>query len=106
MLKYIYMYINMYKLQLHYANGHGLRDPGVGGQEDVIEHLVGGAPFLVRASGMCVYVYMWGGVKKMLSSKLSAVHPSSCEPQVRVCTYIYIYVYIYIYMYVYTNIGL
>ena len=71
MLKYIYMYINMYKLQLHYANGHGLRDPGVGGQEDVIEQIVGGAPFLVRASGTCVYVYIY------------------------ICIYIHIYVCIY-----------
>jgi len=65
-----------------------------------------GARLRVGGSVIFVYVYMWGGVKKMLSSKLSAVHPSSCEPQVRVCTYIYIYVYVYIYMYVYTNIGL
>ena len=35
---------------LHYASGHGLRNPGVGGQEDVIEYLVPGSPFLVRAS--------------------------------------------------------
>jgi len=35
---------------LHYVSGHGLRDPGVGGQEDVVEHLVQGSPFRVRAS--------------------------------------------------------
>eukprot|EP00802_Teleaulax_amphioxeia_P006615 Tamp_06619.p1 GENE.Tamp_06619~~Tamp_06619.p1 ORF type:complete len:879 (-),score=111.99 Tamp_06619:33-2381(-) len=35
---------------LHYANGHGRRNPGAGGQEDVIEYLVPGSPFLVRAS--------------------------------------------------------
>ena len=41
---------------LHYASGHGLRDPGVGGQEDVVEHLVHGSPFLVRASASSVKV--------------------------------------------------
>ena len=41
---------------LHYVSRHGLRDPGVGGQEDVVEHLVDGSPFLVRASASNVGV--------------------------------------------------
>jgi hypothetical protein len=48
------MHMLQLSVVLHYAHGHGLRDPGVGGQEDVVEHLVGGSPFAVRASGMLV----------------------------------------------------
>jgi hypothetical protein len=46
---YVYTYIHTY-IHTYMHTGHGLRNAGVGGQEDVIEHLVPGSPFLVRAS--------------------------------------------------------